>query len=70
MVTLVTRKGGNRHALNKLYREQEKIRTETWIAQHLQEEKPALTEDPYTAALKRMAEDNDIAERRAAFPLH
>ncbi len=71
MATLVTRKGGNRHALNKLYRGIENQRKVDWIVDNLQNEKPINpTEDPFAVALRNFNEDADIIARRAAFPLH
>jgi hypothetical protein len=54
---------GNRAALNRLLREQERIRTQAWIKEHYE---PA----PERCQAEVAREEADIASRRAAFPLH
>ena len=52
----------NRAALNRLYREQERIRNEAWLAEHYE---PLPERD-----LAEVAEEEQyIAARRAAYPL-
>jgi hypothetical protein len=54
---------GNRAALNRLYRRQERLREAEWLANHLDE---LPVRDPAVVA----AEDADIAARRAKFGLY
>ena len=53
----------NRAALNRLLRREQRNREAEWLAEHLEAPTPR---DPSVVA----AEDQDIAARRAAFPLH
>ena len=57
---------GNRAALNKLLREQERINTQAWCQANLQAEEMKIIID----TARECAELADIQRRREAFPLH